>query len=112
MTVPLDYQHPAGRTIKLMISRLRATDPALRHGVLLSTQGGPGLSGGVFMPEDFTRFATPEVLARYDLVGFDVRFVEQSTPITCGRTGEEPEGFWNRAAPTREFFDAQVIEVT
>lgn len=38
----------------------------------------------------------PAVLAAYDLVGFDMRFVERSTPITCGQQAEEPGGFWIR----------------
>nr|WTA64403.1 alpha/beta hydrolase [Micromonospora sp. NBC_00855] len=108
--VPLDYRNPRGRKIEVMISRLPATDPGQRRGVLLSARGGPGQHGGVYLPDDYSRLMTPEVRARYDLIGFDVRFLEQSTPITCGYPKEEPEGFWNRGAQSRPEFELHVIE--
>ncbi|GAA3413677.1 hypothetical protein [Streptosporangium vulgare] len=45
VTVPLDHRRPRGRTISVVISRLPATDPARRRGVLLTTGGGPGGPG-------------------------------------------------------------------
>ncbi|MDG4792792.1 alpha/beta fold hydrolase [Micromonospora sp. WMMD1082] len=108
--VPLDHRNPRGRKIEVMISRLPATDPGQRRGVLLSARGGPGQHGGVYLPEDYTNLMTPEVRARYDLIGFDVRFLEQSTPITCGYPMEEPEGFWNRGAQSRSEFELHVVE--
>ncbi|MEU7694866.1 hypothetical protein [Microbispora hainanensis] len=45
VTVPLDHRRPPGRTITITISRLPATDPARRRGVLLTTGGGPGGPG-------------------------------------------------------------------
>src|SRR5690349_21395189 len=82
--VPLDHARPAGPTIDIMISRLPATDPALRRGVLVTTGGGPG-GAGVPEPLNVAAVVDPAVLARYDVVGFDMRFVERSTPITCGQ---------------------------
>jgi pimeloyl-ACP methyl ester carboxylesterase len=48
------------------------------------------------LPDQLGHSLDPAVLASYDLVGFDPRFVERSTPITCGQPAEEPGGFWVR----------------
>ncbi|MEU7913663.1 alpha/beta fold hydrolase [Microbispora bryophytorum] len=96
VTVPLDHRRPRGRTITIAISRLPATDPARRRGVLLTTGGGPG-GPGVPLPS-LAPLLSPEVRARYDLIGFDIRFVERSTPIGCGQAVEEPGGYRVRTA--------------
>ena len=100
--VPLDYAHPGRRAISVTISRLPATDPARRRGVLLTTGGGPG-GAGVPLPLQLSQSLDPAVLATYDLIGFDERFVERSTPITCGQPGEEPGGFWVRVDGYQSF---------
>jgi hypothetical protein len=102
VAVPLDYARPAGRKITVAISRLPARDPARRHGILLMTGGGPG-NAGVPLPVQWGAVLSPDILATYDLVGFDVRFVERSTPLTCGQPGEEPGGFWVRTAGFASF---------
>lgn len=82
VTVPLDYQHPETRTITLSVVRLLAKDRKNRIGSLLVNPGGPGGSGVDYaLAAEF--IATKEVLARYDLVGFDPRGVGRSTPIHC-----------------------------
>ena len=100
--VPLDYAHPERRAITITISRLPATDPAQRRGVLLTTGGGPG-GAGVALPLQLSQSLDPAVLATYDLIGFDMRFVERSTPITCGQRAEEPGGFWVRVDGIQSF---------
>ncbi|EEP70449.1 secreted hydrolase [Micromonospora sp. ATCC 39149] len=107
--VPLDYRRPGGRSIDIAVSRLPATDPAQRRGVLLTTGGGPG-GPGVQLPEELAAVLPQEVRARYDLIGFDIRFVEQSTPISCGQAAEEPGGFWVRDPGSLDRFVAQVSE--
>jgi pimeloyl-ACP methyl ester carboxylesterase len=82
LRVPLDYRRPQGRSIEIAVSRLRTSTPALRRGVLLLNQGGPGFPG-LDLPLEFAQAAPPEVLQRYDLIGFDPRFVGRSTPISC-----------------------------
>ena len=86
LTVPLDYADPAGETIEIAVSRLPADDPAERRGVLLSNPGGPGQSG-LFDPlgEPYS----PEVRARYDLIGFDPRGIGFSAPVTCDLAPED-----------------------
>ncbi|MEU8376468.1 alpha/beta fold hydrolase [Micromonospora sp. NPDC048894] len=105
--VPLDHARPAGPRIDIMISRLAATDPALRRGVLVTTGGGPG-GAGVPEPLNLAAVVDPAVLARYDIVGFDMRFVERSTPITCGQPEEEPGGYWVRIATYQSLEDTAV----
>ena len=83
LQVPLDYAKPNGTTISLAVVRLPATDPAHRIGSLFLNPGGPGGSG-----VDYTVFAgpdlyTPEVRARFDLVGFDPRGIARSTALRC-----------------------------
>ncbi|MCX5402586.1 alpha/beta hydrolase [Streptomyces sp. NBC_00335] len=86
--VPLDYRRPAGRTLDLAISRVRSTNPAKRHGVLLMNPGGPGGSG-LDLPLALGEVVPPEVAEQYDLIGFDPRGVGASSPISCGLTEAE-----------------------
>ncbi|MFE0156881.1 alpha/beta hydrolase, partial [Nonomuraea sp. NPDC059007] len=79
--VPIDYSRPQGPALRVAISRIKATDTARRHGVLLTNPGGPGGSG-LSMPLLLTK-KTPEIAARYDLVGMDPRFIGRSSPIRC-----------------------------
>lgn len=82
VTVPLDYEHPDGRTITIALKKLPASDSNAEHGSLFINPGGPGGSG----IQDLEAQATtlPEgIRAGYDVVGFDPRGVGQSTPITC-----------------------------
>ncbi|WP_344085450.1 alpha/beta fold hydrolase [Luedemannella helvata] len=95
VSVPLDYAKPHGRRIDITLSRLPAADPALRRGVLLMTSGGPG-NAGVPLPGQYGQVLDQRVLDRYDLVGFDIRFLERSTPVSCGQPAEEPGGYWVR----------------
>ncbi|MEA2220691.1 MAG: hypothetical protein QOJ35_3317 [Solirubrobacteraceae bacterium] len=81
--VPLDYDAPNGATVSIALVRLPATDPSRRLGSLFFNPGGPGGSG-----VDYTVFAgpslyTPEVRARFDLVGFDPRGIGRSTALRC-----------------------------
>jgi pimeloyl-ACP methyl ester carboxylesterase len=108
LAVPLDYTRPAAGTISIAVSRLPATDPAHRRGVLVTTGGGPG-EPGVPLPDQLAHTLDPAVVADYDLVGFDPRFVERSTPITCGQPGEEPGGYWVRTQ-TYQTFAATAVQ--
>jgi pimeloyl-ACP methyl ester carboxylesterase len=79
--VPLDYSHPAVKSISLAIVRKPATDPAHRIGSLLVNPGGPGGSG-----IDYARspdVVSAAVAARFDIIGFDPRGVGQSTAVHC-----------------------------
>ncbi|WP_433665118.1 alpha/beta fold hydrolase [Nocardia sp. CA-128927] len=82
VSVPLNYAEPQGATLTVAISRLAATDPAQKRGVMLSNPGGPGGAGLDFMV-DVSKAMTPDVRARYDLIGMDPRGVGRSSPIKC-----------------------------
>jgi pimeloyl-ACP methyl ester carboxylesterase len=82
MEVPITYDEPHGRTLPLFLLRATAGKQTDRIGSLVVNPGGPGASGAeaaiglaLTMPED--------VLARFDLVGFDPRGVALSTPVEC-----------------------------
>ncbi|WP_440074258.1 alpha/beta hydrolase [Streptosporangium sp. OZ121] len=83
LRVPLDYRAPRGRNIEIAISRIGTARPGSRRGILLSNPGGPGDSG-LDLPSRLAVVLPPEVLDRYDLIGFDPRGVGHSTPVTCG----------------------------
>ncbi|MEU6955703.1 alpha/beta hydrolase [Streptomyces sp. NPDC045714] len=103
VTVPLDYTAPGGRTITVALSRLKATDTRRRIGAILLNNGGPG--GPAVESPPIVRTAMKEVGPRYDIVGFDPRFVGRSTPLDCGW----PVSFtWFSAGASRAGFDRQV----
>ncbi len=87
--VPLDYNSPRGATISLALIRLPASDPARRIGSLFLNPGGPGLSGVNLVATAGNQLFSPEVRARFDLVGFDPRGIGASTPLRCFDTGDQ-----------------------
>ncbi|GLK14186.1 alpha/beta hydrolase [Streptosporangium carneum] len=99
VVVPLDYSRPGGRTIKVAISRLKATDPGRRRGALLYNPGGPGVPATYLVLQ--VKRVAPTVAARYDLIGMDPRFVGHSTPLNC----DWPSVAVGSAGPDRRSFD-------
>jgi pimeloyl-ACP methyl ester carboxylesterase len=87
--VPLDYDEPAGDTIRLRLTRLPAGDPANRIGSIFLNPGGPGGSGVGFVQAIGRFLFSDEVRARFDLVGFDPRGIVSSTPIQCFDTTQD-----------------------
>jgi pimeloyl-ACP methyl ester carboxylesterase len=80
--VPLDWSKPAGASISLALIRHLATD-GHSLGSLLVNPGGPGGSGYTFVKTELT-FAVDKTLeSNYDIVGFDPRGVNLSTPVKC-----------------------------
>ena len=85
VTVPLDYDHPQGKTITVALKKLPSTSSSPRGSVFLNP-GGPGGSGISLIESQAELYKSgdlSEVLATYDVIGFDPRGVGQSTPITC-----------------------------
>ncbi len=83
LKVPVDYEHPDGQTFDLHVARHLATDQANKIGSLLVNPGGPGFGGA-----DFAVFADqiygPELLRRFDIIGWDPRGTGKSEPsIDC-----------------------------
>jgi pimeloyl-ACP methyl ester carboxylesterase len=81
VTVPLNYRAPEDGRIEIQISRIRATEPENRKGVLLLNPGGPG-GGGLAMPLGAREF---EIAEHFDLIGFDPRGVGRSSRLYCER---------------------------
>ena len=81
--VPLDWTNPGGETIEVKINKLAATGEA--QGSLLINPGGPGGSG-LDLTEYFGLSAGEDLLAAYDVIGFDPRGVAASSPVDCGDT--------------------------
>ncbi|MFI6503065.1 alpha/beta fold hydrolase [Nonomuraea typhae] len=93
LTVPMDHANPQGRTIKIAVSRLKATDPGRRRGVLVISPGGPGISN-ITAPASYAANGLGTLAADHDLIGFDPRGVGYSDKIDCteGTPAELPPG--------------------
>ncbi|MER7859282.1 alpha/beta hydrolase [Amycolatopsis japonica] len=95
LELPIDRAAPGLGSFSLAIARRKATDPAQRIGVLMLNPGGPGASG-VSMALGADKLLSPEVRARFDVIGFDPRGVGASSPIRCssallGNRPDEPQ---------------------
>jgi pimeloyl-ACP methyl ester carboxylesterase len=83
LEVPLDYADPSKGTITLAVERHLATDPAHRIGTLLVNPGGPGAPGTVLANEASFVYDS-DLLARFDIIGWDPRGTGASTPaVNC-----------------------------
>ena len=91
--VPEDYANPDGPKVSLAVSRISASSPANRRGVLLINPGGPGNSG-VDMPYQLSHTKVADIGADYDLIGFDPRGVAFSDGKECADSpadGPDPD---------------------
>lgn len=82
IVVPLDYAHPHGKQIRIEVSKIPALTSSTDHGELLVNPGGPA-DPGLDTPSVFAAELPTAVRNDYDLIGFDPRGVEYSTPQTC-----------------------------
>ena len=98
VTVPLDYEHPDGKTITIALKKLPASDGDAEHGSLFLNYGGPGASGVEVVEGEASSFAAG-LRSSYDIIGFDPRGLGQSTPITCW-TDDEVNQYLNGTSNT------------
>ena len=83
MEVPYDYSDPSVGTFTLRMRRHPAGEPDKRIGTLLVNPGGPGF-GGQFLAESATSIFGADVVARFDILGWDPRGTGESTPaVDC-----------------------------
>ena len=86
--VPADYRDPDAGGIRIAVNVRRADDQDERIGYLFVNPGGPGVSGLELVQDSDFVFAD-ELMARFDIVGFDPRGVGDSEPeFACGAPGE------------------------
>jgi pimeloyl-ACP methyl ester carboxylesterase len=102
LRVPLDYRRPDDRDIELTIVRHAATGP--RRGVLLIGPGDDLGNRGLLLLANLLTTLPSAVLASFDILGFDHRFMGSSTPVFCDLKPEER--FWVFHYP--ESFKAEV----
>lgn len=68
LTVPLDYEDPTGKTLRIAVLKVPATGD--RIGSLVVNPGGPGGSGVNYASAGSLQFGS-ELSRAYDIVGFD-----------------------------------------
>lgn len=103
LPVLIDPAAPELGRISLALARRPATDPSARIGSLVIEPGGPGLSG-VEEVHAGNALSTPEVAARYDIVGFDPRGVGRSSPLWCF-TGDQMDAYADELSSVSWEFD-------
>ncbi|WP_026556858.1 alpha/beta hydrolase [Arthrobacter sp. 35W] len=79
--VPMDYANPASDTISLAAIRLPST--GTKQGSLLVNPGGPGASGYDMVKDGGQSYFSAKLRKAYDVVGFDPRGVQRSSPVQC-----------------------------
>ncbi|MFL6128304.1 MAG: alpha/beta hydrolase [Mycobacteriales bacterium] len=82
LRVPLDYRAPSAKAIDLLLVRVRLGGQQQRIGSLVVNPGGPGGSG-VDAAVGLSLTLPPDLLRRFDVVGFDPRGVGLSSPLEC-----------------------------
>ncbi|MFD4642964.1 alpha/beta hydrolase [Lentzea sp. NPDC058436] len=88
--VPVDHSRPRGDSTGIVMMKRPAGDPAKKIGSLFINPGGPGGAGLIYSAYG-SSFFTPEILEKFDLIGFDPRGVGRSAPLRCFRTQEEAD---------------------
>ena len=80
--VPLDYDQPRGKKVTLALLKQPAKNQKKKVGTLFVNPGGPGGSG-TEMVRNAKAYLSPELLSRFDVVGFDPRGVADSQNVRC-----------------------------
>jgi pimeloyl-ACP methyl ester carboxylesterase len=95
--VPLDWDHPNGRTIGLAVIRHLASKPGQRIGSMLINPGGPGDTGVGLVRgagADLDNWGD----GRFDVVSWDPRGTNASTHVRCFRSKRSERRFWKGAS--------------
>jgi pimeloyl-ACP methyl ester carboxylesterase len=92
LLVPIDYADLSVGAFSLSLLRYQALDQDRRIGSLVVNPGGPGASG-VDYAYNAEYIVSPEILERFDIVGFDPRGVGDSAAIKCLSDAETDASF-------------------
>jgi pimeloyl-ACP methyl ester carboxylesterase len=91
--VPLDWDNPGGQQIELAVIRHLASRPAERIGSLFVNPGGPGASG-VGVVQNLSDMLDSWGGGRFDVVSWDPRGTNASTPVNCFTSAAARDQFW------------------
>ena len=108
LLVPINYADLTVGSFEIALLRYKAQDQKNRIGSLVINPGGPG-SSGVDYAYNAEFYFDPEVLDRYDIVGFDPRGVNRSAPIRCLNDEETDAAYAADAKPDNDAELAQAI---
>jgi pimeloyl-ACP methyl ester carboxylesterase len=92
LLVPINYSDLTVGAFSLALLRYQALDQDRRIGSLIVNPGGPG-SSGVDYAYNAEYIVSPEILERFDIVGFDPRGVGESSAIECLSDAETDASF-------------------
>ena len=96
--VPIDYTNIKLGTFKIALLKYEASNKEDRIGSMFVNPGGPGASGFDYAYQA-EYIVSPQVLALYDIVGFDPRGVGRSAPIRCLTDDEMDANYASDAKP-------------
>lgn len=82
LEVPIDYSNLKLGRFTIGLLRYQAINQKDRIGSLVVNPGGPGASG-IDYAYNAEYIVSPDILTKYDIVGFDPRGIGQSAPIRC-----------------------------
>ncbi|WP_131736610.1 alpha/beta hydrolase [Actinomadura roseirufa] len=86
--LPLDYDDPKGPTTEVAVLRVKARKAKQRIGSLFVNPGGPGGQGTALAYQAREIFG-PDVLDRFDVVGFDPRGIGFSANVKCFKSTKD-----------------------
>ena len=111
LKVPVDYSDASLGELDIAVLRYRDRNQHDRLGSLVINPGGPGVSGIEYaLNAEF--ILNPEILERYDIVGFDPRGVGQSSAIECLTASEQDALLSGDPKPDGDIEFAQAITDT
>ncbi len=96
--VPIDHDNAALGTIDIAMLKRAAKTPDKKVGSLFLNPGGPGGSG-FRTPIGAGFWFQPQVLDRFDVIGFDPRGVGDSNPLRCFTTQEDANDVFSAQIP-------------
>lgn len=111
LKVPIDYKNKSLGDFDIAVIRYRSPNQRDPIGSLVVNPGGPGVSG-VDYALNAEYIVSPDVLERYDIVGFDPRGIGASAPITCLNDAEQDEILAGDPKPDNEREFAQLLTDT
>jgi pimeloyl-ACP methyl ester carboxylesterase len=96
--VPIDYANIKLGTFKVAVLKHEASNKGDRIGSMFVNPGGPGASG-VEYAYSAEYIVSPQLLALFDIVGFDPRGVGRSAPIRCLTDDETDANYASDSKP-------------